>query len=59
MDLTLDMLRGYLEHSETNPKMKSLLTEHRAGIEFLYKRVAFVKTHPATMFWYTVWSDVW
>jgi hypothetical protein len=49
----------YLTRSETNPDLRNLPVAHEAGLNYLYKRLAFIRSHPCTALWYVFWDDVW
>jgi hypothetical protein len=44
---------------ETNPKMRLLPVEHRAGLDYVFKRMAYVSSHPCAAYWFTFFDDAW
>jgi len=56
-NLPREALERYLLNFEGNPMLKSLCTEHTAALNFLYKRMDYVRLHPAMQLWYTFWDD--
>ncbi|RLN96398.1 hypothetical protein BBJ28_00011701 [Nothophytophthora sp. Chile5] len=56
--LPRDALERHLTNREVNPRLQALPTSHTDGLDALYQRMAFVQSHPARMFWYVFWDDV-
>lgn len=52
-------LARYLATWETNPDMTGLMEKHKAGLQFLFQRMALLRSHPACALWYCFWSSVW
>ena len=56
--LSRDRLQHYLANDEGNPILKSLVTkDNTAALNFVYKRMNYVRLHPAMKLWYTFWDD--
>lgn len=58
-DLPRGELVAYLEKSESNEQVRTIPRNHAAGLDYLYKRVGFVKSHPSVMFWFVLWDSFW
>ncbi len=52
-------LEYYFKNYESNPDLRALPERHKDGLDYLYARMAFVRSHPACAFWYVFWDDVW
>ncbi|DAZ94164.1 TPA: hypothetical protein N0F65_008256 [Lagenidium giganteum] len=52
-------LENYLRDHEPNPALQHFAQQNRSALDFLYKRMDFVNAHPAFMFWFVFWEDVW
>lgn len=52
-------LEWYLQHVERNPFVNAIPTSHKSGLDYLYARMAYVRSHPAVAFWYCFWDDLW
>lgn len=52
-------LAYYFHNFEQNPDLRSLPEDHSDGLDYLYARMAFVRSHPGCAFWYVFWDDVW
>jgi hypothetical protein len=52
-------LQQYLRKNELNPVLQTFCKEHKAGLDYLYMRLAYVRSHPAASFWYVFWDDFW
>jgi hypothetical protein len=52
-------LGRYLKEQEENPALKNFPAEHKAGLDYLYMRLTFVRSHPAAGFWFVFWDDFW
>lgn len=51
-------LEWYLQNEELNPLLQELASSQRGALEFLYKRVDLINSHPAIKFWFVFWEDV-
>jgi hypothetical protein len=52
-------LERYLAGNETNATLKKLPEEHAAGLDYLYSRLQFVRSHPGLKLWFVFWDDWW
>eukprot|EP00329_Picozoa_sp_Boothbay-MS584-11_P004646 46833_4 len=52
-------LERYLTGNETNATLKKLPEEHAAGLDYLYSRMQFVRSHPGLKLWFVFWDDWW
>ncbi len=52
-------LKQYLHKNEQNPVLQTFCEEHKAGLDYLYMRLAYLRSHPAASFWYVFWDDFW
>lgn len=59
LDLTRDALLEYLEKHETNPVLHDLPNAHAAGLDYLFKRMEYLRSHPCCMLWFVTWDAVW
>lgn len=59
MDLTREALQEYLEKYETNEVLHDLPNAHAAGLDYLFKRMQYLRSHPCCMLWYVTWDSVW
>jgi hypothetical protein len=50
-------LKFYLENEEKNPVLNNFFSEHEAGLDFLYLRVAFVNMNKFAKQWFVFWDD--
>ena len=55
--LPRDALERYIGNSESNAYLSALPTDHVAALNFVYKRMDFVKLHPVMGLWYVFWDD--
>lgn len=56
--LPRSVLERYLQNEERNPLLQGLLSSQRGALEFLYKRMNLINSHPAIKFWFVFWEDV-
>jgi len=56
-NLPRESLEKYLELNENNLFLKSLVNDNSVALDFVYKRMNYVKLHPAITLWYTFWDD--
>eukprot|EP00753_Platysulcus_tardus_P017597 PLAT6443.10.p1 GENE.PLAT6443.10~~PLAT6443.10.p1 ORF type:complete len:1759 (+),score=1054.57 PLAT6443.10:35-5311(+) len=54
-----EAVQSYFRNVETNPTLRSVPDEHAAGLDFLYSRLAYLRSHPVTTLWWLTWSDLW
>jgi len=52
-------LEYYFTNFEANPDLRKLPKVHSKALDFLYTRLAVVRSHPAAEFWYVFWDDIW
>lgn len=50
--ITYRELFRYLTTLEYNPVLRSLTEKHKKGLDYLYKRMSWVRSHPCTALWY-------
>ena len=55
----IDELQRFLDTFETNPKLQSVIKDHRKDFESLYSRLQYFDSHPAISYWYTFWDDIY
>merc|ERR1712194_473493 len=54
-----EKLESYFQSCEVNPVLIKFPTEHKAGLDFLFLRLAFVHSSKKRALWYVFWDDVW
>ena len=56
--LPQDHLEKYLKEDERNPMLRSLVADgNSAALNFVYKRMNYVRLHPSMALWYIFWDD--
>lgn len=58
-DLKRGELVTYLQKNEGNDQVRSIPQVHKEGLDYLYSRVTYVKSHPSVMFWFVLWDSFW
>lgn len=54
-----EYIEEYLRKHEHNEDLRTLPVAHKAGLDFLYQRVAYVTTHPVAALWWIFFHDLW
>jgi hypothetical protein len=55
--LSRQNLDNYLHNQESNITLQNLNVDHKAGLDFLYKKLSIVALSPANEVWYVFWED--
>ena len=57
--LTRADCENYFATIEANEILKEVPTKHKAGLDYLYKRMSLVHSHPCIALWYVFMDDFW
>ena len=55
--LPREALLSYLDTQEGNDTIREMASTQAAALDFLFRRMAYVNSHPAIKLWYVFWDD--
>ena len=54
-----EVIEHYLRTSEKNEVLQTFPTTNKAGLDFLYSRMAWCFSHPCSSLWWVFFDDLW